>query len=65
MPICNNGTMQILDLGGSMEKQIVIKYDVITRELKVEENDFTTFEALGILEAVKAMVCENWLKEES
>jgi hypothetical protein len=46
-----------------MEKQIVIKYDVITRELKVEENDFTTFEALGILEAVKAMICENWLKD--
>lgn len=47
-----------------MEKQIVIKYDIITKELKVEENDFTTFEALGILEAVKAMISNNWLREE-
>jgi hypothetical protein len=47
-----------------MDKQIVIKYDILTKELKVEENDFTTFEALGILEAVKAMISNNWLREE-
>lgn len=47
-----------------MEKKIVIKYDVVTRELKVEDNDFTTFEALGILEAVKAMISTDWLQEE-
>jgi hypothetical protein len=48
----------------SVDKQIVIKYDVITRTVKVEENDFTTFEALGILEAVKAMITDSWLKED-
>lgn len=46
-----------------MEKQILIKYNVLTRDLKVEENDFTTFEALGILEAVKVMVSEHWLRD--
>jgi hypothetical protein len=46
-----------------MEKQIVIIYDVVTRELKIQENDFTTFEALGILEAAKAMITDNWLKD--
>ncbi|MCM3598996.1 hypothetical protein M4D55_24985 [Metabacillus idriensis] len=47
-----------------MEQQLVIKYDITTRILKIEENDFTTFEALGILEAAKAMISDDWLKED-
>jgi hypothetical protein len=50
--------------GVKMEKKILIKYDIITRKLKIDENDFTTFEALGILEAAKAMISNNWLTEE-
>ena len=47
-----------------MEQRIVISYEVLTKTIKVEENDFTTFEALGILEAVKAMISNDWLNNE-
>jgi hypothetical protein len=47
-----------------MEQQILIIYNPITREVNVKENDFTTFEALGILEAVQGMIKHNWLMEE-
>ena len=46
-----------------MDQQIVIVYNPITRELTVKENDFSTYEALGVLEAAKAMVVAAWLKE--
>lgn len=41
---------------------MIIDYDPVTSTLAVKENDFTTFEALGILEATKAMISDNWLK---
>lgn len=44
-----------------MEQKIVIIYNPITRDLEVRENDFTTFEALGVLEGVKAMIQNDWL----
>lgn len=47
-----------------LEQRIVISYEVLTKTVKVEENDFTTFEALGILEAVKAMISNNWLNDD-
>jgi hypothetical protein len=46
-----------------MEQQIIISYNPITRELAIKENDFTTFEALGILEAAKAMIQNDWLNK--
>jgi hypothetical protein len=48
----------------NMEQKILIVYNPVTRELEIKENDFTTFEALGILEASKAMIQNDWLKEE-
>lgn len=47
-----------------MNQNILIIYNPITRELEIKENDFTTFEALGVLEAAKAMIENDWLKEE-
>jgi hypothetical protein len=47
-----------------MEQKIVIKYDVTTRTLKIVEKDFSTFEALGNLEATKEMISDNWLNED-
>lgn len=46
-----------------MEQTITIKYNPITRELAIVENEFLTFEALGILEAAKAMIASNWLDD--
>lgn len=56
--------LKLSDKEEIMEQQLVIKYDVTTCTLKIEENDFTTFEALGILEAAKAMISDDWLKED-
>lgn len=39
---------------------IKLEYDPVTRTLRIAENDFTTFEALGILEAAKSMIAEAW-----
>lgn len=47
-----------------MEQTITIKYNPINRTLSIVENDFTTFEALGILEAAKAMIASNWINGE-
>lgn len=47
-----------------MDKQLVIQYDVLNSELKIVENDFTTLEALGVLEGVKALITTHWLWEE-
>lgn len=45
-----------------MEKILTIKYDVLTRDLKIDANDFTTFEAFGVLEAAKAMIADGWIR---
>lgn len=47
-----------------MELKIVIKYDAVEKTIQIEENDFTTFEACGILEAAKAMITNDWLEKE-
>lgn len=46
-----------------MTQKIVIEYDPISRELRISDNDFTTFEALGLLEAAKQMISKGWLEE--
>ncbi|MBM7605983.1 hypothetical protein JOC75_004011 [Metabacillus crassostreae] len=47
-----------------MNQKLLIIYNPITKELEIKENEFTTFEALGVLEAAKAMINHDWLKEE-
>lgn len=47
-----------------MEKKLVLSHEVLTRELSIEENDFTSFEALGILKAAKPMITADWLNDE-
>lgn len=47
-----------------MEQVIVIKYNPITKTLEIKENEFTTFEAFGVLEAAKQMIANGWLNEE-
>jgi hypothetical protein len=47
-----------------MEQKLLIVYNPIYRTLEIVENDFTTFEALGILEATKQMISHNWLDED-
>lgn len=44
-----------------MKQRIVIEYDPIMRELKITDNDFTTFESFGILEGAKQMIANGWL----
>lgn len=52
-------------MGGDKVKQkITFEYDPINRELAITANDFTTFEALGILEAGKQMIANGWLNSE-
>jgi hypothetical protein len=46
-----------------MKQRIVIEYDIIDKSVKVAENDCTTFEAFGILEAAKMMIAGNWLSK--
>ena len=48
-----------------MKQQITLEYDPINRELAITENDFTTFEALGILEAAKQMIANGWLTSDN
>lgn len=38
--------------------RLVIEYDTLDRKITIVENDFTTFEAFGILEATKLLVNE-------
>ena len=43
-----------------MEKRIVIKYDVVTGEIFVENpDDITDLEFLGLVEMAKQMVMDN------
>lgn len=45
-----------------MIQKINIEYDVVAMTIKISENDFTNFEAFGILEAAKQMISHDWLK---
>ena len=47
-----------------MKQKIIITYDIIKLEVEVVENDFTNFEALGVLESVKQMIAHDWLNKE-
>lgn len=40
---------------------IVLEYDPKERTVRIKENDFTTFEAFGVLEAAKQMISHGWL----
>lgn len=44
-----------------MKKILVIEYDMINNSITIPENDFTTFEVFGMLEAAKAMIADRWL----
>jgi hypothetical protein len=46
-----------------MNQRIVIQYNPITKDLEIVENEFSTFEAFGILEAAKQMIANGWLNE--
>ena len=46
-----------------MEQRIEIVYDPITKTIRIKENDFTTFESFGILEAAKQMIANGWFAE--
>lgn len=51
---------------GIWEKTLRIKYDVVTGEIVVTpSDDISTFEALGILEAAKALIIKQWHEEEN
>lgn len=45
--------------------KIVIEYDPINRSVSISENDFTSFEAFGMLEAAKAMIANDWLEKDN
>lgn len=44
--------------------RIVIEYDPLEKSVAIKENDFTTFEAFGMLEAAKAMISADWIEKE-
>lgn len=46
-----------------MKKIITIEYDVVWDNISVDCDSFTAFEALGLLEAAKAMVTKKWLDD--
>jgi len=46
-----------------LKKHLHLSYSHFGSTLAIEENDFTTFEALGILEAAKAMIAADWMKK--
>lgn len=40
-----------------MKKKMIIEYDILTREVVIKENEFSTLEAFSILEeAIKMMI---------
>lgn len=47
-----------------MKHVIKIEFNPITRTLEIVENDFTTFEAFGILEGAKQMISRGWLNSD-
>lgn len=44
-----------------MKKRLVIEYDVVENAVSIPENDLSTFEAFGVMEAAKNMIAERWL----
>ena len=44
-----------------MKKRIVIEYDVMDNAISIPENDMSTFEAFGVIEAAKQMISDRWL----
>ncbi len=44
-----------------MKRRIVIEYDVIENSVGISENDMSTFEAFGVIEAAKQMIADRWL----
>lgn len=48
-----------------MEQKITVVFNPITRTLEIKENDFTTFEAFGILEGAKQMIANGWLQGDT
>lgn len=41
-----------------------IEYDIVNNQLAIVENDFRTFEAFGILQAVLQVISNQWLSHE-
>jgi hypothetical protein len=48
----------------NVKKQIIIEYDVIDQTVRIAENDFSTFEAFGVLEAAKVMISQHWCEDD-
>lgn len=44
-----------------MKKRIVIEFDIVNNAVGIAENDFTTFESFGVIEAAKQMIADAWL----
>lgn len=47
-----------------IKKRIVIEYDLAERELRIVDNEFSTFESLGVLEAAKQIISADWLFDQ-
>lgn len=45
-------------------QRIVILYYPLENAIQIVENDFSVFEALGMLEAAKSMITRDWLQDE-
>lgn len=45
-----------------MKHRLYIEYDIVTQEVAIVENDMTTFEAFGVMEAAKIMIGDRWLQ---
>ena len=43
-------------------RKLSLEWDCLERTIRIVENDFSTIEALGVLESAKAMISANWLK---
>jgi hypothetical protein len=46
-----------------VEKQLVIKINVVNGEVSFENDDMSFFEALGAIEVVKLMIGEQFLED--
>jgi hypothetical protein len=48
--------------GETVKKILTIEYDVMTRDVKFNADDFSALEAFGVLEAVKQMIADGWIR---
>src|SRR5690606_21895243 len=49
-----------------MKKKMIIEYDILTREVVIKENEFSTLEAFSILEeAIKMMIAHVWTHKDN